>query len=313
MVPQFARVIVVFLLALGCARLSDAGGLMLAWDPPEEGVPTGYIVFYGTASGSYSNQLDVGNVTSYTVIDLSVGTYYFAVRAYDTAGTLSDFSNEVSGTVYGFLLMTSLAVTANVPPPFLIGTAASWVASASGGWQPYEFQWALYQGGSWTVGPWTTTSTWTWTPSAAGTDYQIRVSARSAGSTSQTGELTQSVPFTVTGPPPPPGPSVTLKANVASPQLVGSTVRWSAATTGGGAPYQYRWWVFDGSVWRATTDWSNSSTWSWTARVANDKYVVRVWVRSAGQTANAAEASASVPFPIIKPAKGEQCKGPKCK
>jgi hypothetical protein len=272
----------------------------LAWDPPEVGVPTGYRLFYGTASGSYSVEVDVGNATVYTVSNLShLTTYYFAVRAYDATGALSDPSAELSATPEA-PVVTSLSLISSVPSPQVIGSTVNWVATASGGVPPYQFQWALYAAGSWTtVQPWTTSATWTWIPSAAGNDYQVRVAARSAGSTSQTGELTQSVPFTVTAPS---AASVTLTADVASPQPVGSRVRWSAFATGGVAPYQYRWWVFDGSVWRAKTGWRTSSTWSWTPKVANDSYVVRVWMRSAGQTANAAEASASVPF-SIKPKK----------
>jgi hypothetical protein len=270
---------------------------VLAWDPPEEGVPTGYIVFYGIAPGSYSNQIDVGLSTNYTVNGLIyLTTYYFAVRAYDATGTVSDPSNEISATI-PIPVVTSLSVISNVPSPQPAGSTVNWVATAGGGLPPYQYQWTLSSAGTGAVSPWTTSSTWTWILGAAGT-YQVRVAARSAGSTSETGELTQSVPFTVTGPPPPPVPSVTLTANVASPQLVGSTVRWSAATTSGGALYQYRWWVFDGNVWRVSTDWRKTSTWSWTPKVANNNYVVLVWVRRAGQTANAAEASASVPFPI---------------
>lgn len=56
---------------------------------------TGFKIYYGTSSGSYSNVTDVGNVTSYTVANLSTGTYYFAVTAYDTAGVESAYSNEV--------------------------------------------------------------------------------------------------------------------------------------------------------------------------------------------------------------------------
>ncbi len=293
--PPFARVIVVLLLALGCPRLSEAADLALAWDPPEEGVPTGYRLYYGTASRSYSVEVDVGNTTLYTVRNLSYfTTYYFAVRAYDATGALSDPSNELSATP-AVPVVTSLSLISSVPSPQVIGSTVNWVATATGGVPPYQFEWALYAAGSWTtVQPWSTSATWTWIPSAAG-DYQVRVAARSAGSTSETGELTQSVPFTVTAPP---VASVTLTADLASPQPVGSRVRWSAFATGGVAPYQYKWWVFDGSVWTVKTDWRKRSTWSWTPTVANDEYVVQVWVRRAGQTGNVPEASASVPFPI---------------
>ncbi len=75
-----------------------AGEATLAWDPPV--VPTdvvGYMIHYGTASGSYSMAIDVGNGTSYTVSNLIDGkTYYFSVTAYNAAGVESELSGEVS-------------------------------------------------------------------------------------------------------------------------------------------------------------------------------------------------------------------------
>jgi hypothetical protein len=45
--------------------------------------------------------VDVRNVTSYNLANLAIGTtYYFAVSAYDTAGTDSALSNEVSKSIY---------------------------------------------------------------------------------------------------------------------------------------------------------------------------------------------------------------------
>lgn len=73
--------------------------LYLKWDPAtdnESGVK-GYKVYYGTASGSYSSPIDVGNVTNYELAGLSNGTiYYVAVSAYDYAGNEGDKSSEVS-------------------------------------------------------------------------------------------------------------------------------------------------------------------------------------------------------------------------
>ena len=40
------------------------------------------------------------------------------------------------------------------PSPQIVGTIVTWVAAATGGVTPYQFQWALYQAGSWTVGAW---------------------------------------------------------------------------------------------------------------------------------------------------------------
>ncbi|MGO9380146.1 MAG: carboxypeptidase regulatory-like domain-containing protein, partial [Dissulfurispiraceae bacterium] len=56
-------------------------------------------IYYGTSSGNYTAEINVGNVTTYTFTNLAAGTYYFAVAAYDTSGNQSVYSNEVVQTV----------------------------------------------------------------------------------------------------------------------------------------------------------------------------------------------------------------------
>jgi hypothetical protein len=84
------------------ASVAFSGFTTLSWDAPTtnaDGTPltdlAGYKVYYGTPSRNYSQNIDVGNVTTYTVDNLTEGlTYYFAVTAYDTGGNESGFSNE---------------------------------------------------------------------------------------------------------------------------------------------------------------------------------------------------------------------------
>jgi hypothetical protein len=74
----------------------NGASVTLAWDPNPEGNLAGYKVYYGTASGSYSIKVDVGNWTSLTISNLEAGrTYYFAATAYDTGGEESGKSNEL--------------------------------------------------------------------------------------------------------------------------------------------------------------------------------------------------------------------------
>lgn len=59
----------------------------------------GYKIYYGTTPGSYSNNVSVGNQTSYTVSNLAdATTYYFAVSAFDNNGNTSSYSKEVAYT-----------------------------------------------------------------------------------------------------------------------------------------------------------------------------------------------------------------------
>jgi hypothetical protein len=60
----------------------------------------GYKIHYGTSSGSYTQTIDAGNVTTYQVADLPSGaTYYFTVTAYNQAGIESDPSSEGSKSI----------------------------------------------------------------------------------------------------------------------------------------------------------------------------------------------------------------------
>ena len=90
----------------------SAGGasVKLAWDASPSSNVTGYIVAYGQSSGSYAANIDVGNVTTYTVPGLQEGsTYYFAAKAYNSARTIeSSYSNEVNLTI-----PVAIALTAN--------------------------------------------------------------------------------------------------------------------------------------------------------------------------------------------------------
>jgi hypothetical protein len=73
----------------------------LAWDANSEADLAGYKVYYGTSSRNYSNVINVGKVTTYTVASLGPGTYFFAVTAYNTSNAESGFSNEVSKAITG--------------------------------------------------------------------------------------------------------------------------------------------------------------------------------------------------------------------
>src|SRR4030042_2350369 len=86
-----------------------AGQTNLSWDTPstnEDGTPltdlAGFKIYYGTASGNYTQNIDVGNVTTYPVTNLTDGlTYYFVVTAYNALRNESRYSTEISKTLPG--------------------------------------------------------------------------------------------------------------------------------------------------------------------------------------------------------------------
>lgn len=108
---RFARIAALATILL--ARMGQgeavAGQVALAWDANPEPDIAGYKLYYGTVSGSYGAPIDVGNVTTHTVPNLTDGlTYFFATTAYDAFGNQSGYSNEVTFTVPGVVEMDLL-------------------------------------------------------------------------------------------------------------------------------------------------------------------------------------------------------------
>lgn len=84
------------------------GSATLSWQAPTtrtDGTPltnlAGYRIRYGTANGSYPNQLTIpnGGLTSAVLENLPPATYYFVISAYDSQGMESANSSPVSKTI----------------------------------------------------------------------------------------------------------------------------------------------------------------------------------------------------------------------
>jgi fibronectin type III domain protein len=87
---------------------SSSGAVTLSWDAPTENADgsvlqdlKGYKVHYGAASKDYSDTIEVANpgLTTYVVQNLPAGTYFFAISAYNSRGSESSLSGEVSTQV----------------------------------------------------------------------------------------------------------------------------------------------------------------------------------------------------------------------
>ena len=83
---------------------ATTGSVTLSWTAPTKNTDgssitnlAGYRVHYGTAPGSYmqSVQLPGKTLTSVVIEDLAPARWYFAVKAYNSAGVESDFSSSV--------------------------------------------------------------------------------------------------------------------------------------------------------------------------------------------------------------------------
>jgi hypothetical protein len=77
-------------------------------------------------------------------------------------------------------------------------------------------------------------------------------------------------------------------------------VYFNAAASGGQAPYEYQYSLWDGSVWTIVRGWQTASTFIWNPTVANANYRIVVKARSAWNT-GASEVYSAVSTPIMPP------------
>jgi hypothetical protein len=84
------------------------GSAALSWIPPTQNSDgssltnlAGYNIYYGTNASSLGNKLVISNpgLTTYTLGNLSSGTYYFDITAYTSSGVESAVSSVVNKTI----------------------------------------------------------------------------------------------------------------------------------------------------------------------------------------------------------------------
>lgn len=142
-VLQAAGTLCVFVLALLSLSFVSpqkvlAAQANLSWNASTSSGVTGYKLYYGMASGGYSQSVDVGNATSYTVASLENGkTYYFAAKAYNSTGNQSGYSSEVSYIVPALPTPTLYTISASAGSGGSISPAGS-VAVSKGLSQSYS-------------------------------------------------------------------------------------------------------------------------------------------------------------------------------
>jgi hypothetical protein len=239
----------------------------------------------------------------------SSGTYTIAVWARN-AGVTADasqalaqvpyvVSNTATSSASASLSITSL--TSDVSSPSVVGTEITFAATAAGGSGVYEFKWWIQSGGTWSIlRDWHSARTLLWQPTTAGS-YVIAVWARNTGVTIDASQALAQMSYVVS----PRTTSTTttalsitgLSSNLASPQAPGTSITFSSGATGGTAPYQFKWWVLSNGVWTVGRDWSTSTSFTWRPWSAGT-YVVAVWARNAGVTADASQATAQVSYVI---------------
>lgn len=243
-----------------------------------------------------------------------------ALRINGAPASLAAPTATTGPTPSGSGTVKSVTLTPSLPSPQRPGTTVTWTATPSGGITPYEYKWVTSSGSGWVYGNWTTSNTLAWTPTNTSQYHRVSVWVRSYAATADVAEASAesyytissdapAAPTTSTAPPPTSTPpptttaptskatAVSISSNLAAPQPAGTTITWTAVPSGGVAPHQYQWWIYDGVAWKETS-WSTSNTYAWTPTIASQYARVSVWVRSAGSTATIYETSTEKYFAV---------------
>jgi hypothetical protein len=164
----------------------------MAWNPGSGSV-AGYDVYYGTTSGNYTTNLNVGNTTTTTLQNLSSPTYHIAVTAYDSNNNQSGFSPELVIN----LLTASTGTGGTVSPSGSFfqsqGASQTFTITPSAGYQIASVQVdgnSVGAVGTYTLTGITAPHTISATFAAAITSYTITATAGSNGSITPSGAVT---------------------------------------------------------------------------------------------------------------------------
>lgn len=110
----FITAILTFLFILSLSGSAWTASGTVSWTANTDDT-VGYKVYWGTTSGIYDNNVDVGNVTTYQILNLLSGTTYYAViTAYDPSANESGYSNEASATHFVINVPKNVTITITV-------------------------------------------------------------------------------------------------------------------------------------------------------------------------------------------------------
>jgi large repetitive protein len=178
------RVLAALVFLVFSAAELQAATVTLAWDSNPEPDIAGYVISYGTQSGTYTTSVDVGNVTTWSV-NLNPGQrYYFVAQAYNTSAQQSPRSAEVFVDVAA---ASGPSITSLSPTSGAVGAAITISGANFGATQGTGS--VRFNGTAATPTSWNTSSIVVPVPSGA-TTGNVVVTANSLAS--------NGVPFTVT-------------------------------------------------------------------------------------------------------------------
>ena len=225
-----------------------------------------------------------GNTYAWYATDADADTYYFQVWV-RSSGSAASYEGWLGAGPFEVRVPppTVTSLTCSPAASVDVGTPMYCYAGATGG-TAIDYRFWHYSGatGTWSLlQDYSASYAVAWTASTAGTD-SVQVWVRSHASTAAyqdwRGTTVQvlSRPLSLSQ----------LTANVSLPVPAGIYVKWSVTATGGVAPAQFEWWLYNATAgtWTLLSPYSTENSYTWRPLVPGD-YNIEVWVRSAGSTA----------------------------
>ncbi|HEY3488540.1 MAG TPA: putative Ig domain-containing protein [Candidatus Deferrimicrobiaceae bacterium] len=236
------------------------------------------------------------NTFAWTTTGVAAGTYTAEVCARSNGSALDNEAvRTMSYTIKA--AVSSVTLTASPSSPQIAGATVTFTGAAAGGTSPYQYRFRIRNSGGTVVanGSYGSTATYAWaTTGLPAGIYTAEVCARSRGSLADN-EAVRTLPYTLNA-----GvSSVSLSASPASPQIVGTTVTFTGAATGGTSPYQYRFRIRNsGGTIVSSANYGTSATFAWsTSSLAAGSYTAEVCARSNGSALDN-EAVATAPYTL---------------
>ena len=91
---------IIILVLLGAANNLYAGEITFGWDANTEKDLAGYNLYIGTQTSNYTQSIDVGNVTQFTLKNVPEAVKrFYSLTARDNSGNVSDFADELTYTI----------------------------------------------------------------------------------------------------------------------------------------------------------------------------------------------------------------------
>jgi N-acetylmuramoyl-L-alanine amidase len=234
----------------------------------------------------YSIVREYSSTNTYTWTPLRPGNYtmHIWVRSAGSTAAWQAVSSSGSFTVNGVVPYV-LSLTADKPLPVAVNTPLVWTAQAARGTTPLEYQfWRGGTTGKTLVQDYSSSATYSWTPTTTDNWVYLEVWVREQGSTASVASLVSSAFQVVSGP----VQMVSFTVNQVFPAAARTPIVWTTRSTGGTAPLQYKFLLYDRTtaVWTTAQDWSANPQFAWTPALSEfGVHAVQVYVRSTGSTA----------------------------